>query len=393
MIVGVPKEILAQEGRVAAVPETVREYVQMGFEVVVQSAAGEAALVDDQAFRNAGARVVDDPVEVFRGSDLILKVKQPWRNEGAGYHEAEMIREKAALITFLHPAAPHNREVVSLLARRNITAFSMDAIPRISRAQRMDALTSMSTITGYKAMLIAANRFPKFIPMTGTPIGTVKAARVLVVGAGVVGLQAIATAKRLGATVTAVDIRDEARKTAASLGAKIAGFELPTELAVGPDGRTRALPDEWMQKERALLEELVPQAEIVILSALVPGEVAPILVTEAMLAGIKPGAVMVDVAIDQGGNCQVTRSGGETVRNGVAILGLWNIPGSMPVHGSWLYAHNVLHYVKNLFHNGLESMDLDDEITRESLVTHEGQIIHRGTRKAMGLEERRPCLT
>jgi H+-translocating NAD(P) transhydrogenase subunit alpha len=385
MIVGVPKEILDQEGRVAAIPETVREYIQMGFKVAVQSAAGQGALFGDQAYAQAGAMVVEDPAELFRASDVVLKVKQPWRNEAGGYHEADMIRERAVLIAFLHPAAPVNHEMVSTLARRNITAFSMDAIPRISRAQRMDALTSMSTISGYKAMLIAANRFPKFIPMTGTTIGTIKPARVLFVGAGVVGLQAIVTAKRLGASVTAVDVSDEARKTAASLGAKIAGFEVPAELAVGPDGRTRSLPEEWLQRERALLEPLVQQADIVILSALVPGEVAPLLVTEAMLGGMKPGSIIVDVAIDQGGNCSVTPSGGEASRHGVSIFGLWNIPGSMPVHGSWLYAHNVLHYVQHLFHKGLDSMDLEDEIIRESLVTHEGRIVHRGTLKAMGL--------
>lgn len=385
MIVGVPKEILDQEGRVAAIPETVLEYLQLGFKVAVQTGAGQGALFDDDAYAHAGAMLVEDPAELFRASDVVLKVKQPWRNEAAGYHEAEALREQAVLIAFLHPAAPVNHDMVATLARRKITAFSMDAIPRISRAQRMDALTSMSTISGYKALLIAANRFPKFIPMTGTTIGTVQAARVLVVGAGVVGLQAIATAKRLGAAVTAVDVRDEARKTAASLGAKIAGFEVPAELAVGPDGRTRALPEEWMQRERALLEPLVQQADIVILSALVPGEVAPLLLTEAMLAPMKPGSIIVDVAIDQGGNCSATPSGGEASLHGVAILGLWNIPGSMPVHGSWLYAHNVLHFVQQLFHRGLDSMDLDDEIIRESLVTHAGRIVHRGTLKAMGL--------
>jgi len=386
MIVGVPKEILDQEGRVAAIPETVREYVQMGFEVAVQSAAGEAALFGDDAYVNAGARVLRDPAELFRTSDMILKVKQPWRNAAAGCHEAELIREGTILIAFLHPAAPFNHEMVSMLAQRYVTAFSMDAIPRISRAQRMDALTSMSTISGYKAMLIAANRFPKFIPMTGTTLGTLKAATVLVVGAGVVGLQAIATAKRMGATVTAVDVRDEARKTAASLGAKIAGFEIPAELAAGPDGRSLALPEAWMEKERLLLEPLVQQADILILSALVPGEVAPVLVTTEMIDKMKPGSIIVDVSIDQGGNCDATELGGDTTRSGVLILGLWNIPGSMPVHGSWLYAQNVLHYVKNLFHQGLGAMDLEDEITRESLVTHQGRIVHRGTLKAMGLE-------
>lgn len=385
MILGVPKETLEQEGRVAAIPETVREYVALGFEVLVQSSAGRAALFEDDAYVSAGARIVEDARELFRKADVVLKVKQPWQGEGLDYHEADVIREGAVLIAFLHPAAPVNHEMVSMLARRNITSLSMDAIPRISRAQRMDALTSMSTITGYKAMLIAANHFPKFIPMTGTTIGTVKPAKILVVGTGVVGLQAIATAKRLGATVTAVDIREEARQSAGSLGAKVAGFEVPAELVAGPDGRARALPAEWLEKEREALSPLVGQCDIVILGALVPGEVAPRLVTAPMVAGMKPGSIILDVAVDQGGNCELTPFGGQIVQHGVSILGIWNIPGSVPVHGSWLYSHNVLNFVKNLFKKGLGTIDLDDEICRESLITHQGDIVHQGTRKAMGL--------
>lgn len=385
MIIGVPKEILEQEGRVAAVPDTVREYIAMGFEVLVQASAGQASLHEDDAYAAAGARIIQDAEKVLDAADVILKVKQPWQIERLGYHEAQVIREGAILIAFLHPAAPVNHEMVSMLARRNITSFSMDAIPRISRAQRMDALTSMSTISGYKAMLIAANHFPKFIPLTGTTIGTIKAAKILIVGTGVVGLQAIATAKRLGGTVTAVDTREEARQSAASLGAKVAGFEVPEELVHGPDGRAQALPVEWLEREREALTPLVQDCDILILGALVPGEVAPILVTESMVAGMKPGSVILDVAIDQGGNCELTPSGGQINRNGVSILGLWNIPGSVPVHGSWLYSHNVLHYVKNLFKKGVETMDLDDEICRQSLVTHQGRIEHAGTRKAMGL--------
>ena len=385
MIIGVPKEVLENEGRVAAIPDTVREYAALGFEVLVQASAGQASLHEDDAYAGAGARIIGDPRELYHAADVILKVKQPWQGEGLDRHEADMIREGAILIAFLHPAAPVNHEMVATLARRNITAFSMDAIPRISRAQRMDALTSMSTITGYKAMLIAANQFHKFIPMTGTTIGTIKPAKVLIVGAGVVGLQAIATAKRLGATATAVDTREEARQSAATLGAKIAGFEVPVELVAGPDGRARALPPEWLEKEREALTPLVQECDILILGALVPGEVAPVLVTEAMVDGMKPGSIILDVAIDQGGNCQVTPVGGRATRRGVSILGFWNIPGSMPVHGSWLYAHNVLHYVKNLFKKGPGTIDLDDEICRESLITHQGDIVHQGTRTAMGL--------
>jgi NAD(P) transhydrogenase subunit alpha len=314
---------------------------------------------------------------------VILKVKQPAFNHCVGKHETEMIREGAILITFLHPAAPANHEVVRALRDKNVTALTMDGIPRISRAQQMDALTSMSTVTGYKSVLIAANRLPKFIPIIGTAIGTIKPAKFLIVGAGVVGLQAIATAKRMGGLIQAVDIREDARKGADSLGAKVAGFEVPPELAVDQDGCAKALPPSWFQQERELIAPLLREADIVILSALVPGEVAPLLITEDMVAGMKPGSVMVDVAIDQGGNCALTEPAAEVVRCGVMLCGLVNIPGSMPVHASWLYASNVLHYVKNLFKAGIGKPDLNDEIVRHSLVTHQGKILHHGALNAM----------
>ncbi len=384
MILGIPKEILDNELRVAALPETVAEYVKMGFEVLVQASAGDGALRADAEYEASGAKIVRDPQALFAAADVIVKVKQPWLNKETGKHEVEMMRPGAVLVSFLHPAAPPNHAMVKMLAARNITALTMDDIPRISRAQTMDALTSMSTVTGYKSVLIAANRFPKFVPMIGTAIGTIKAAKFLVIGIGVVGLQAIAAAKRLGGSVKAVDIKQDARQAADSLGAKIAGFEVPPELAVGEGGYARALPPEWVEKERAALGPLVQEADIVILSALVPGEVAPVLVTEEMLRKMKPGSVIVDVSIDQGGNCAVTEPGCETIRHGVHLLGLWNIPGSMPVHASWLYAHNMLHYVANLFKHGLDKPDLDDEIVRHSLVTHQGRIVHQGTLKAMG---------
>jgi len=287
------------------------------------------------------------------------------------------------LIAFLHPAAPINHDVVRMLRDRHITSFTMDDIPRTSRAQRMDALTSMSTITGYKSVIMAANRFPRFVPMIGTAIGTVKPARFLCVGVGVVGLQAIATAKRLGGVVKAVDIRPDACEAARSLGVTVAGFAVPEELAVGEGGYAKSLPPEWVQKEREALAPLVAEADIVILSALVHGEVAPLLVTEEMLRGMRPGSVVVDVSIDQGGNCELTEAGKEVVRHGVCLCGRQNIPGSMPVDASWLYASNVLHYLQNLFKHGIGTPDMDDEIVRGSLVTHNGKIVHKGTLKAM----------
>jgi H+-translocating NAD(P) transhydrogenase subunit alpha len=384
VILGVPKEILEKEGRVAAIPETVKKFVGMGFEVLVQSSAGQGVLRTDQEYRDAGAEIVESAETLFSRADVVLKVKQPTFNKLAGKHEVDMMREGTLLVTFLHPAAPANRDMLRHLQERGITAMTMDGIPRISRAQRMDALTSMSTVTGYKSVLIAANTFPRFIPLIGTAIGAIKAAKFLVVGVGVVGLQAIATAKRLGGLIKAVDINEEARKGADSLGAKVAGFDVPAELALGEDGCAKALPPEWLEKELEALAPLVAEADIVILGALVPGEVAPILITDAMVASMRPGSVIVDVAVDQGGNCEATEVGAECVKHRVTVLGLSNIPGSMPVDATWLYANNILHYVENLFKKGIDQPDMEDDIVRHTLVTHRGKLVYPGALKAIG---------
>jgi len=283
MILGIPKEILDNELRVAALPETVAAYRELGFDVLVQAGAGAGVLVSDEEYQQAGARLAPDAASLYGAAEVIVKVKQPWRDHASGRDEVEMMRPGALLVSFLHPAAQSNHAMVKQLAARQITALTMDDIPRISRAQPMDALTSMSTVTGYKSVLIAANRYAKFVPMIGTAIGTIKPARFLIVGIGVVGLQAVATAKRLGGTVAAVDIREEARKSATSLGAKVVGFEAPPDLATGQGGYARALPPEWLMKEREALTPLLRETDIAILSALVPGEVAPVLITDEML--------------------------------------------------------------------------------------------------------------
>ncbi|MBN2291463.1 MAG: NAD(P) transhydrogenase subunit alpha [Pirellulales bacterium] len=383
MILGIPKEILDDELRVAALPETVSGFIKMGFEVLVQSSAGEGALHDDAEYANVGAQIVEDPEDLFYRSDVILKVKQPWFNKQTCKHEAEMMRPESILIAFLHPASPSNHEMIKMLAQKNMTTMTMDSIPRISRAQTMDALTSMSTVTGYKSVLIGANRCPKFIPMIGTAIGTIKPAKFFVIGIGVVGLQAIATAKRLGASIMALDIKEDARKAADSLGAKIVGFDVPAEFAVGEDGYAKSLPEEWLEKEREAIEPHLREADVSILSALVPGEVAPTLITEEMVQNMKPGSVVIDVSIDQGGNCEITEPGRDIVKHRVHLCGQWNIPGAMPVHASWLYAHNILHFVENLFKNGVDKPDYDDDIVQHSLVTYHGEIVHQGMLKAI----------
>jgi H+-translocating NAD(P) transhydrogenase subunit alpha len=383
MLMGIPKEVLLAEKRVAALPETVKRYVAMGFQVLVETCAGTGVFVPDSAYAAAGAEIVPDAQRLYERADLVLKVKQPIEHNGR--HEAEMIRSGATLICFLHPAAPGNHAMIRMLSQRRVVSYTMDGIPRITRAQTMDALTSMSTVTGYRAVLLAAQLFPRFIPMIGTAIGTIRPAQVLVVGAGVVGLQAIATAKRLGAVVKAIDIRQEARREASSLkGTQVLGFEVPDEIAHGEGGYARSLPPEWLEKERQLLAPLVADADIVILSALVPGEIAPTLITERMVHSMKPGSVVVDVSVDQGGNCEVTEAGRELAVHDVHVCGAANIPGSMAVDASWLYAHNMLYFVENLFPRGpVGAINIDDEIVRHSLVTVDGRIVHQGALKAM----------
>ncbi len=383
MRIGIPKEILPEEKRVAATPETVKKYIALGFDVAVESSAGEGLYMHDGEYRDAGASVYKDAAALFSESDVILKVKQPVFNEDIQQHEADMLRPEGILITFLHPAAPGNHDMIRKLRDRNITAFTMDGIPRISRAQRMDALSSMSTVTGYKSVVMAADRMSTFIPMIGTAIGTVKPAQFLMIGTGVVGLQAVATAKRLGGVVKALDIRQNACVEAESLGAKVIGFDIPQELALGKGGYAKALETEWLERERQTIATQVAQVDVVILSALVPGEIAPILITEKMVSDMKPGSVIMDVSVDQGGNCELTQPGSFIQRMGVNICGIQNIPGRMAVHASWLYANNLYYYVENLFKNGAGVIDLEDEIVRSSLVTHQSKLHHEGALKAM----------
>ncbi|HAK93597.1 MAG TPA: NAD(P)(+) transhydrogenase (Re/Si-specific) subunit alpha [Planctomycetes bacterium] len=383
MLIGIPAEIMHNERRVAATPETVEKLVRLGYEVLVEAGAGAGIYEGDEQYRKAGAAVTADAAQVFERADLVLKVKQPGFNETLGRHEVAMMREGAVLVTFLHPASPTSLPIVKMLAEHRITAFTMDSIPRTSKAQRMDALTSMSTITGYRAVLEAACRLPVFVPMMGTAIGMLKPAKFLVVGCGVVGLQAVATARRLGAVTACVDIRPEAREEGRSLGAKIGGFEVPEALVHGEGGYARALPAEWIEKERAALAPLIEDADAVILSALVPGERAPVLVTEDMVLRMRAGSVIVDVAIDQGGNCTATAPGEEIALHNVTVSGVQNIPGSVPVHATYLYANNMLNFLGNLLDGGSDRINWEDEIVKATLVTRDGAIIHKGTLKAM----------
>ena len=383
MTFGVPKEIMPGERRVAAIPETVGKMVAEGAKVLVEAGAGTGSYFTDEEYQAVGARLVPDVEALFTTSDLILKVKEPQFNEAKGKHEVEMMKEGLCLVAFLHPASPANHEMIKALATKRIVGLTLDGIPRITRAQSMDALTSMSTVAGYKAMLMAADRLPKFMPMVGTAVGMIRPANVLVIGAGVAGLQAVATAKRLGAVVYAVDIRPDACEQVKSLGAKVLDTGVPTEFAVGKGGYAKKLSEEWLLKEREALSESVANADIIILTALVPGKVAPILITEEMVKSMESGSVIVDISIDQGGNCEIADSGNIVERYGVSIMGIKNIPGMVPMSSTWMFASNIYNYVVNLIKDGNVELNMDDEIIASSLVTKDGEIVHAGILEAM----------
>ena len=382
MNLGIPKEIMENENRVAATPEIVSKYVAMGFDVFVESQAGAGIYESDDAYIKFGAKIIHDAEELYNKSDIVIKVKEPLFNKFKNKHEIEMLKQNSILITFLHPAAPSNFDNIKKLLEHDITSFTMDGIPRTPRAQKMDALTSMSTITGYKSVIIAANNLPTIIPMVGTAIGVIKPANFLFVGAGVVGLQGIATAKRLGGVISIIDIRDDAKTEASSLGAKIVEFNIPQDIATGHGGYAKSLPEDWLVKEREIINKSLLHADAVILSALVPGEVAPQLITEDMVKSMKNGSVIIDVAIDQGGNCSITQPGKITNEHNVIICGIKNIPGSVPVHATWLYAHNIYYFIELLFKDGLNKINFEDDIIKHTLVTHRGALLHEGTIKA-----------
>jgi NAD(P) transhydrogenase subunit alpha len=383
LTIGIPKEIMKGEQRVAAIPETVKKMVGEGAKVLIETGSGAGAYFGDQQYQEAGAVLIDDVEKIYHAADIILKVKEPQFNQNKGKHEVDMMKKGQCLITFLHPASPSNHKMVQNLAAKGVIGLTLDGIPRISRAQAMDALTSMSTVAGYKGVLMAANRLSKFLPMVGTAVGMIKPANVLVIGTGVAGLQAVATAKRMGAVVYAADIRPDAREQAKSLGARIIDLGIPAELAVGEGGYAKKLPQEWLEKEREVLKGVVTQMDIVILTALIPGRLAPVLITDEMVKSMPAGGAIVDIAIDQGGNCESTSPGEVTNRHGISLDGTKNIPGMVPTSSTWMFAHNIYHYLANLVHEGKVNLNMKDEIIASSLVTTEGKIVHAGALEAI----------
>ena len=384
MIIGIPKEIMHDEARVAATPDTVKKYVADGHKVLVEKGAGVGASHADDAYAAAGAVMCDTAQQVYDEAELILKVKEPLFNEQTGKHEVDMMHAGQYLITFIHPAAPVNHKMVKAMAEAGIISMAIEGVPRISRAQSMDALTSMSTCAGYKGILMAASDLTKFIPMMPTAAGMIKPCNVLVAGVGVAGLQALATAKRLGAKTFAIDIRPAAAEQATSLGAKLVESGVDPALAIGQGGYAQALPEDVLAAERELIAKVLPDMDIVFLSALVPGRLAPILITEEMVKSMKPGSVIVDIAIDQGGNCAITTPGVKDVKYGVTLEGIKNIPGMLAESSTFMYAANMYNLVKYLTKDGKLNLDESDDIVSGMLTTKDGKVVHAGALAAMG---------
>lgn len=385
MIIGVPKEIMHGEDRVAAMPETVAKFVNDGATVLVEKNAGTGALFTDEQYAAVGAEMVEDARELYSRADVILKVKEPLFNEKLGVHEIDMMHKGQYIITFIHPASPVNHEMVKRMAAKGVIGLTLDGVPRISRAQNMDALTSMSTVAGYKGMIMATDDLEKFMPQIFCAVGMIRPCNALVIGTGVAGLQAVATAKRLGAVVYAADIRPDAAEQAKSLGAKVVELNVPKEEAIAEGGYARTLPPATLEKEREALAAVLPNMDVVFCSALIPGRLAPVVITEEMVKTMKKGSVIVDIAIDQGGNCAITPAGSRETKHGVILEGIKNIPGMLAVSSTWMFAQNIYNLTKFLTHDGKIQLDMNDVIVRSILVTRDGQIVHEGAREAMGL--------
>ena len=383
MIVGVPKETFPGERRVALVPLAVPILAKGGLEVVIEASAGIDSGYLDSDYIARGAKILGERSAVFGAADVVLQVLSYGSNDKTGEADLPLLRHDQTLIGFLRPLG--SLPVLQRMADTGVMSFSVELIPRITRAQSMDALSSMATICGYKAVLIAAETIPRLFPMLTTAAGTITPARVLVIGAGVAGLQAIATARRLGAVVSAYDLRPAVKEQVLSLGGRF--VELPIEVKNAEDARgyAQAQDDTFYARQRELLGRVVAESDVVITTAVIPGKEAPILVTREMVQRMAPGSVIIDLASERGGNCELTRPGEKVVEHGVAIIGRINLASSVPYHASQMYARNVSSFLLHLVKNGKLTVDTTDEITRETLLTRNGEIVNERVREFYAL--------
>jgi NAD(P) transhydrogenase subunit alpha len=383
VIIGVPKEIYPGERRVALVPMVIPMLTKAGCEVVIEAGAGEEAGYPDSHYVQKGAKIIPERATVFETADIIVQVLCYGSNDITGKADLPLLRRNQILIGFLRPLG--SMEVVQEIANTGVTAFSVELVPRTTRAQSMDALSSMGTICGYKAVLIAADTLPRIFPMLTTAAGTITPARVLIIGAGVAGLQAIATARRLGAVASAYDLRPAAKEQVQSLGGRF--IELPIEAKDAQDARGygTAQDESFYARQRELLGRVVAESDVVITAAVVPGKQSPVLVTADMVQGMAPGSVIFDLASERGGNCELTKTGQTVIEHGVRIIGRINLASGVPYHASQMYARNVTAFILHILKDAKLRLDRDDEIIRETLLTSGGEVVNDRVREFFSL--------
>tara|TARA_B000000475_G_scaffold54742_1_gene43083 strand:+ start:10642 stop:11778 length:1137 start_codon:yes stop_codon:yes gene_type:complete len=375
MIVGALKEVVDGEKRVVVTPQTVKDLLKTGLEVHVQSGAGHLSFFSDSDYENAGAKIVSSAAEILSNSDLVIKVAT------ATLDEIEQLKNGSSYISLIQTT--REVEIVKKLTDKKISAFSMHLIPRTTLAQSMDALSSQANVAGYKSVLAGAVHLPVYMPLLMTAAGTIPPAKVLIIGAGVAGLQAIATAKRLGAQVEAFDVRPEVKEQVESLGAKFVEVQSEDDEGVGEGGYAKETSDEYKDKQQALMKEHISKSDLVITTALIPGKPAPILIPSSMVDAMKKGSVIVDLAAENGGNCEDTVAGEVTTKNGVIIDGTLNLPSTMQVHSSQLYAKNISTFISHMTKEGILEINMEDEIVAGSIFTHQGKITHEPTQQAV----------
>ena len=383
MIVGVPRESFPGERRVALVPAAVPNLTKTGLQVVVEAGAGARAGYPDADYAAKGAKIISDRAEVFRAADIVVQVLCYGSNDRTGKADVPLFRSGQVLIGFLRPLG--SIETIREIAAKGVTSFSVELMPRTTRAQSMDVLSSMATICGYKAVVLAADTSPRIFPMLTTAAGTITPGRVFVIGAGVAGLQAIATARRLGAVASAYDLRPAAKEQVQSLGGRF--VELPLEAKDAEDARgyARAQDEAFYKRQRDLLGKVVVESDVVISAAVIPGKKPPILVTKEMVASMAPGSVIVDLAGERGGNCELTRPGEIVVEYGVTIIGWFNLASTVPYHASQMYARNVSAFLLHLVKDGKLQLNTDDEIVRETMLTQDGEVVNPRIREFFSL--------
>ncbi|MDH3890587.1 MAG: Re/Si-specific NAD(P)(+) transhydrogenase subunit alpha [candidate division Zixibacteria bacterium] len=384
LVLGIPKETFPGERRVAVVADMVPLFGKAGMTIVVESGAGLLSGLSDDDYSAKGAEIAPDRKSVFDKSDVILQVRGFGANPDFGKTDLELLRKDQTLVALFEPLTA--KDEVTAVAQRGVLAFAMELIPRITRAQSMDVLSSMATVAGYKAVLLSAQLLPKMFPMLMTAAGTVSPAHVFVIGAGVAGLQAIATAKRLGAVVSAYDLRPAVREQVESLGASFVEIDVEAADSEDKGGYAKAMDEEFYRKQRELLTKVVSENDVVITTAAIPGRKAPVLITADMVRQMRRGSVIVDLAAERGGNCELTRLDETVVENGITILGPNNLPSTIPFHASQMYSRNLLALMKHLIEDGKVRRDMEDEIIRDTLMTHDGKVVNARLREAFGMD-------